>query len=97
MAKGCEGEVQGDLMMTWAAIPRSPGKRDDQKKQDSIRTRQLNFYNPNHRMLQKNSIKNAQIRAQYKPGISLAVRLAYSRYDGNASNKTCSSKCMREI
>jgi hypothetical protein len=25
MAMGREGEVQGDLMMTWAEIPRSPG------------------------------------------------------------------------
>ena len=25
MAMGREGEVQGDLMMTWAEMPRSPG------------------------------------------------------------------------
>ena len=25
MAMGCEGEVQGDLMMTWAEMPRAPG------------------------------------------------------------------------
>ena len=73
------------------------GNETIKKKQDSIRRRQLIFYDPNHRKLQKTQLKNAQIRAQYKPGISLAVQLAYSRYDGNASNNTCSSKCMREI
>ena len=27
MAMGREGEVQGDLMVTWAEMPRSPGRR----------------------------------------------------------------------